>query len=181
MQHMMCRFVCLILILSFGSAILSAATMGTVVPVVGTVSDLVYDANRNLVYVANSTRNDVEIYNVATNKLSGSIQTGLSPASLAISPDGNTLYVANIGSLSVTAINLTTQQVSTDYGLSTAPHAVAVGSDGKLVILLSNATLIRLDPSVPGGRIVTVAIPAPPGSVVTVNPAAALPNFVSGL
>src|SRR5262249_47651269 len=91
MRHMVYMFFSAVLVLSFGSAILSAATIGTVVPVIGVVSDLVYDANRNLVYIANSTRNDVETYNVATNKLTGSIQTGLLPGSLAISPDGNTL------------------------------------------------------------------------------------------
>ena len=180
MRHMMCRLVTAILFLSLGSAILSAATIGSVVPVLGTVADLVYDSSRNLVYVANSTRNDVEIYNVATNKLSGSIQTGLTPASLAISPDGNTLYVANAGSLSVTAVNLTTQQISMDYGLSSAPNAVAVGSDGNVVILLANGTLLKLDPTVPGGRIVTVPIAAPPSSAVPITPAAPLPNFVAG-
>src|SRR5262245_25116856 len=98
MRHAWCKFVSVVLFLSFGSALLSAATIGTVVPVLGQVADLVYDANRNLVYVANATRNDVEVYNVATNKLTGTFQTDLTPASLAISPDGNTLYVANVGS-----------------------------------------------------------------------------------
>src|SRR5215467_6183031 len=132
MRHMMCKLTAVIPLLLFSTAIVSAATIGTVVPVLGTVADLAYDSSRNLVYVANATRNDVEIYNVATNKLSGSIQTGLTPASLAISPDGNTLYVANLGSNSITSVNLTNQQIITNYGLNSPPNAVAVGNDGKV-------------------------------------------------
>jgi uncharacterized protein (TIGR03437 family) len=177
----MCKLVGFFVILSFGSATISAATIGTVVPVLGQVSDLVYDSSRNLVYVANSTRNDVEVYSAATNKLTGSVQTDLTPASLAMSPDGNTLYVASIGGLSINAINLTNLQVITSYGLSSAPNAIAVGSDGMIVILLANGLLQRLDPTVPGGRIVTVPIASPPSSVVPVGTAAPLPNFIAGL
>jgi uncharacterized protein (TIGR03437 family) len=178
---MMCKLAGLILILSFGSATISAATIGTVVPVLGQVSDLIYDSSRNLVYVANSTRNDVEVYNVATNQMTASIQTDLTPASLAMSPDGNTLYVANIGSLSINSINLTNLQVITGYGLNSAPNAIAVGSDGMVLILLANGTLQRLDPTVPGGRIVTVPIVSPASPVVPVPPSLPPPNFVAGL
>src|SRR5262245_7514277 len=48
------------------TATLSAANIGTVVPVLGQVADLVHDANRNLVYLANPTRNQVDIYSVST-------------------------------------------------------------------------------------------------------------------
>src|SRR5216117_2140526 len=85
----------------FFTATLSAATIGTVVPVLGQVADLVHDANRNLVYLANPTRNQVDIYSVSTGRLTGSILTGLQPASLAMSPDGNTLYSANVGSFTI--------------------------------------------------------------------------------
>src|SRR6516225_2278864 len=98
MRHAMCKLLGIIVVLAFGTATISAATIGTVVPVLGQVADLIFDSSRNLVYLANSTRNEIDIYNVATNKLTGSIQTDLTPASLAMSPDGNTLYVANIGS-----------------------------------------------------------------------------------
>src|SRR5207244_10035814 len=92
------------------TATLYAANIGTVVPVVGQVTDLVHDAKRNLVYLANPSRNQVEIYNVSTGRLAGSILTGVQPASLAISPDNDTLYAANIGSFSITVINLNNQQ-----------------------------------------------------------------------
>ena len=90
--------------ISLGS--LSAANLGVVVPIVGQIPDLTYDAQRNLVYLANSIRNQVEIYSVESRQLVGSIPTGLQPASLALSPDGQTLYVANVGSQTLTLINL---------------------------------------------------------------------------
>src|SRR5580704_150482 len=103
-------------ILFFSSSLtLFAANIGTVVPVVGQVADLVHDPVRNLVYLANYSRSEVDIYSVATGKLAGSILTGLQPASLALSPDGNTLYSANVGSFSVSVINLNSQQSTTDY------------------------------------------------------------------
>src|SRR5713226_7332621 len=68
-----------------------AATIGTVVPVLGVVADMIYDSARNLVYLANVSRNEVDIYSVGDKKLIGSVPTGLQPASLALSPDLNTL------------------------------------------------------------------------------------------
>src|SRR5215510_14277958 len=96
---------CLITALSFTCSTVFAANIGTVIPVVGQVADLVYDGVRNQVYVANATRNQVEIYSVDGRRISGSIPTGLQPASLALSPDGNTLYVANVGSFTVSVIS----------------------------------------------------------------------------
>src|SRR5262249_55045194 len=112
-----------------------AANTGTVVPVVGQVSDLVHDPARNAVYLANPTRNDVEIYSVESRRLVGTILTGLQPGSLALSPDGNTLYVANIGSLTITAVDLNSQRAIGDYFIGSRPDSIAVGSDGRVVIL----------------------------------------------
>src|SRR5262245_23909454 len=139
------RFTLLILAFLSVTTGLSAATIGTVVPILGSVSDLVYDSNRNLVYLANVTRNQIEIYSVSTGRLTGTITTGLQPASLAISPNGRNLYVANVGSLTVTAIDLNAQQAINDYFIGSRPDAIAVGSDGKVVIL-GTAGLLRLDP-----------------------------------
>ena len=64
--------------LAFGSTIF-AANIGTVVPIVGQISDLAYDATRNLVYLANPSRNEVDIYSVDSKKLTGSVITGIQP------------------------------------------------------------------------------------------------------
>src|SRR2546430_12660406 len=44
-------------LLSFFVSAAYAANIGTVVPVLGTVADLIYDSARNLVYLANASRN----------------------------------------------------------------------------------------------------------------------------
>src|SRR5215813_13268160 len=102
-----------------------AATVGSVVPVLGVVADLSYDSARNLVYLANFLRNEVDIYSVDQKKLVGSVPVGLQPASLALSPDLNTLYVANIGSNTISTINLNNSQRGNDY-TAQSPLAIAV-------------------------------------------------------
>src|SRR5438477_3933207 len=147
---------------------LSGATIGSVVPVIGQVSDLLYDSTRNLVYLANPSRNEIEVYSLSTGRLTGSIRAGIQPASLAMSPDGRTLYAANIGSFTISAIDLNTQRAANDFFIGSRPDSIAVGSDGKIVIL-GTAGLLRLDPAT--GQIQPVPISPPP------TPAAGLPTI----
>src|SRR5262245_56001511 len=156
------------LVLCFLASTAFAANIGTVVPVLGTVADLIYDGSRNVVYLANSAANRVEVYSVDGGRLTGNIPTGLQPSSLAMSPDGNTLYVANLGSLSVSVVSLISQQVITDYPIGSRPDAIAVGNDGRVVIL-GTAGLLRLDTT--NGSISPVPITPPP------TPAVGLPNI----
>jgi uncharacterized protein (TIGR03437 family) len=67
-----------------------------------------------------------------------------------------------------------------EYGLNAPPNAIAVGNDGMVLILQANGVLQKLDPTVSGGRIVTVPIASPVSSAVPVTPTT-LPNFVAGL
>src|SRR5689334_16806529 len=91
----------LVFLCFFSCLNLFAANIGTVVPVVGQVSDLAYDPVRNMVYLANPARNEIEVYAVATGRLMGTLIAGLQPSSLAMSSDNGTLFVANSGSLSI--------------------------------------------------------------------------------
>jgi uncharacterized protein (TIGR03437 family) len=155
-----------------------AANIGTVVPVVGSVADLIYDPARNLVYLANFTRNEVDIYSVSQKKLVGSIPTGTQPSSLALSPDLNTLYVSNIGSNTISSINLNTQQRGTDFSVGARPDAIAVGNDGRVVILSLTAGLLRIDPGT--SQLSSVPI-SPPATATGINPSITPTNFVAGL
>jgi uncharacterized protein (TIGR03437 family) len=170
----------LVFLLLFSCLNLRAANIGTVVPVVGQVSDLAYDSARNLVYLANPTRNEVEVYSVGTSRLTGALTAGLQPGSLAISPDNSTLYVANIGSLSVSAINLDAQRSVAEYFVGSRPDAIAVGADGQLVIL-GTGGLQRLDPI--SRQIIPVPIspPATPVTGVTVGTSTPPATFLAGL
>ncbi len=158
-----------------------AANIGTVVPVIGQVADLAYDSSRGLVYLANTPRNQLEIYSIASRRLVGSLLTGTQPASLALSPDESTLYVANAGSNTISVINLNAQRVINEYLVNSRPDAVVVGSDGN-VLILGTGGLQRLDPL--AGRITAVPISPPPtppaGSPIT--PVSPTPGgFFAGL
>ena len=156
-----------------------AGTIGTVIAVVGQVTDLLHDPARAVVYLANPTRNQVDIYSVTQRRLTGSITAGIQPGSLALSPNGNTLYIANLGSLSISAVDLATQ-ISREYLLGSRPDAIAVGRDG-IVVILGSSGLLYLDPS--DGRVTAVPIspPATPPLGVNVIASATPPNFFAGL
>jgi uncharacterized protein (TIGR03437 family) len=163
--------------LSFFLPAAEAANIGTVVPVSGTVADLIYDSARNLVYLANSPRNEVDIYSVNEKKLVGSIPTGTQPSSLALSPDRNTLYAANIGSNTITSINLNTRQRGADYTVGSRPDAIAVGNDGK-VLILGTGGLQRLDP---GSSVISTVPVTPPVATPTILPSVTPFTFFAGL
>ena len=166
---------------SLSFEVADAATIGTVVPVVGVVTDMLYDSARNVVYLANVTRNEVDIYSVGDKKPIGNVPTGLGPESLAISPDLNTLYVANVGSNTISAINLNTRQRGTDYTVGSRPDAIAMGYDG-LVVILGSAGLQRLNPSTGGISAVPITPPPTPApGLPTVNPIPTAANFLAGL
>lgn len=177
----------LAILISFFLPAVYAANIGTVVPVMGIVADLIYDSARNLVYLANSSRSEVDIYSVGERRLVGSVATGTLPSSLALSPDLTTLYIASVGSNTINTINLNTRQRGNDYNVGSRPDAIAVGNDGKVVIL-GTAGLQRLDTAT--GRITPVPVSPPPtqpiglqnipAAIVTASTLAGLVTTASG-
>src|SRR5436309_3688434 len=160
----------LAVLISFFLPAVYAANIGTVVPVMGIVGDLIYDSARNLVYLANSSRSEVDIYSVGERRLVGSIATGTLPSSLALSPDLTTLYVASAGSNTINTINLNSRQRGNDYNIGSRPDAVAVGNDGKVVIL-GTGGLQRLDTTT--GSVSPVPVsppPTPPNGLQNIPP-----------
>jgi uncharacterized protein (TIGR03437 family) len=174
-------FSILAILISFSVPAAYAATIGTVVPVLGTAQDLIYDPARNLVYIANSSRGEVDIYDVGSRRVTGNVPVGVQPGSLALSPDLNTLYVANQGSNTITAVNLNTRGRGAEYTMGTRPDAIAVGNDGQVVVL-GPAGLQRLDPVT--GRLSAVAINSPmtpPAGLPTTPPVNTPPTFIATL
>ncbi len=157
------------------------ANLGTVVPVVGQVVDLVHDPLRNLVYLANTSRHRVDVYSVASGQLTANIPAGTQPASMALSRDGNTLYVANVGSFTISAIDLTLQQSVLEYYVGSRPDGIAVGADDQILIL-GTVGLQRLNPA--DGKItsVTISPPATPPAGLPITPTSPTPaGFLAGL
>ena len=81
----------------------NAEAAGVVIPVPVGISanealeDMVYDATRQKLFIANSGMNRVEVFDIAQNQFLAGIKVGQLPRSLAMTPDGATLYVANSG------------------------------------------------------------------------------------
>src|SRR5450759_2282843 len=112
--------------------------------------DIVADTLRQLVYIANSGMNQVEVFDMRTKAFLSPIQVGQLPRSLAMTPDGNTLYVADTGGESISIIDLDKGQVSgkvkfpaLPYNASTTlitPSAIVSTLRG-LQIVMSNGSL----------------------------------------
>lgn len=75
------------------------------------LTDLAYDGTRQRLYIANSGRNRVEIFDVRQRRLLDPIKAGQLPRSIALSPDGATLYVANAGGEQISIIDTDKLQV----------------------------------------------------------------------
>ena len=70
---------------------------------------LVYDNQRDLVYITDSGNDQVIVFSPEQQGVVASITVGLDPVGLAITPDSQKLYVANSGEHSVSVIDLSTQ------------------------------------------------------------------------
>lgn len=90
----------------------NAESRGDLVPIpVGISSnealeDLVYDSNRQRLYIANSGLNRVDVFDMRTRRLMNPIKVGQLPRSMALTPDGRTLYVANTGGESISIVDV---------------------------------------------------------------------------
>lgn len=87
-------------------------TRGDVFPVEVGVSanealvDIEYDGARNRVYIANSGKNRIEVFDARENTFLAPIKVGQLPRSIAIAPGGQTMYVANSGGESIQIVDL---------------------------------------------------------------------------
>ena len=161
---------------------------GELVPVATAISpnealtDLVYDAARQRLYLSNSGMNRVEVYDIRQRRMMEPIKAGQLPRSMAMSLDGSQLLVANSGGESVTVVDLdrrTTGRVRfppIPFNANVAvvtPSIVVYAMNGPLV-LMNNGTLWRvigndlvpraLEPEIFGNA---TAIPGPRSMAVT--------------
>ncbi len=172
-------FVCSAYLISPASVF--SANIGTVVPIIGQVSDLVYDEQRDQVYLSNFTDNRVEIYSVGGRRVIATIATGVQPSSLALSPSRQALFVANFGSFTLTVIDLNRQEAVGEFPVGARPDAIAVGNDGQVVIL-GSAGLMRFDPaSQQISRLPITPPPIPPAGLPGITPSPIPQGFRAGL
>lgn len=132
---------------------------GTILPIATGIStnpqltDLVYDATRQRIYIANMGLNRVEVYDIGTQAFLTPIKVGQLPVSLALTPDASVLYVANSGGESISIVD-PVKMVSTglvayppiQFASSLAPvvpSVIAAGLSG-LQILMTNGQLWKV-------------------------------------
>ena len=94
----------------------NAESRGTIIPLdtgggsMG-LTDMVADAARQRLYIANPGLNRIEVFDFEKQQLLAPIAVGQLPLSLAFGNDGNTLYVANSGAESISIVDLTKEEV----------------------------------------------------------------------
>lgn len=86
-------------------------------------------------YITNNTSNNISIINTVTDSVIGTIEVGVSPDALVISPDGTRLYLTyNMpGKNVITVVNTQTRQAIADIPISVAKPsstAVELSTDG---------------------------------------------------
>jgi YVTN family beta-propeller protein len=106
-------------------------------------SGMAWDETSQHLYVANSNSDSISIVDTATDRLSGTIAlqhfmkkvAGVSPASVAVSPDHSTLYAAcaGINAVAVIDIKVLHPRVAGFFPTGWYPNDVAVSPDGKFI------------------------------------------------
>jgi uncharacterized protein (TIGR03437 family) len=117
------------------------------------LEDMAIDSVRQRLYIANSGKNHVEVFDMRTRQLLPPIKVGQLPRSLAITPDGGIMYVANSGGESISIVDLDKLQVTgrvkfpalpfNSGAAAMTPSIIAAGIRG-LQVIMSNGTIWRV-------------------------------------
>lgn len=147
------------------------------------LEDMVVDSIRQRLYIANSGKNRIEVFDMRNQRLLNSLKVGQLPRSLAITPDGGTMYVANSGGENVSIVDLDKLQVTgrvrfpalpfNSGAAAMTPSVIAAGVRG-LQMIMSNGTIWRVvgNEAVPrplSPLIGTTTLPAPRTMAATPN------------
>lgn len=141
-----------------------SVSTGTIVPVAINalvsqgLTDLLLDAPRNRIYIANSGLNRIEVYDLTKKAFSTPIKVGQLPSGMAFGTNQNTLYVANAGGESISIVDLAKGAVSGSVVFPALPLNVSVAVSAPVAIASSgvgvqfvmsdgttNGTLWRVD------------------------------------
>jgi uncharacterized protein (TIGR03437 family) len=112
---------------------------GTIVNVPGVLSDILADNSRNRFYITRQDRNQVLVFNGATNQLIATLRTMPTPTGMAITQDNKYLLVANANSQLVNQFDLDALQPVQPIRLSGFYY-----SDFGRSIAVSNSAILAL-------------------------------------
>lgn len=117
----------------------SDAQTARLVPLTGTLQNVVIDDAGKYAYVTNSSLNEVEVVALATGTKVASIPVGSQPFGLDLTPDGQTLYVANSGANSISVIDVATH---TETRRITVPSQQYINDRPYSLVIMSNGTAL---------------------------------------
>src|SRR5262249_47427288 len=88
----------------------------------------------------------VSVYDTTTQQVVKTIELGLHPSAMVLSPDGSRLYVANANSDTISVVNTATDTIDktidvrpdSSAPLGSAPNALAISDDGQ-TLYVANA------------------------------------------
>jgi YVTN family beta-propeller protein len=137
-----------------GAGGISGTTL-ILIPIVGTLGDILIDHCSTHVYVSNTSKNRIEDYSLTTGTLEAPIPVGSEPFGFDITPDGSRLYVANMGGTNLSVVDLAShteiEKITVSPGvISDRPYSLAISADGKAIFSTTFAG------SGYGGRIVSL-------------------------
>lgn len=95
--------------------------------------------NGRLLYVSESSANDIAILETATRKVLMRTKVAPGPSKIALTPNGNFLLVLNVPSGQMTILSTLNQQVMATLKVGTVPTSIAISSDSQ-VAYVSNRT-----------------------------------------
>ena len=163
----------------------NAEARGEIIPISVGIStgealeDLVQDPQRQRLYIANSGKNRVEVFDIRTKKLMAPIKVGQLPRSLALTPDGRTLYVANSGGESISVVDLDKGEVTDRIKFPPLPFDAASTLITPSVIATSQRGAMFITS---GGQLWSIigneAVPRRPSAIIGSN-AAGQQNAIS--
>src|ERR1035437_6295132 len=82
-------------------------------------------------YISNLGSNTVSVIDTANNIVTATVNVGIDPLGIAVTPDGSKVYVTDFVNVSV--INTTTNTVTATVAMGAEPYGVAVSPDGTKV------------------------------------------------
>lgn len=92
------------------------------------LKDILLDLKRNLLYISNSGKNRIEVFDTVNQVFLNPLPAGQFPYQMALGTDGDTLYVANTGGETVNWIDLNTGTIAGSITFPPIPRSATSGT-----------------------------------------------------
>lgn len=101
---------------------------------------------KDLLFAANRTANNIVVFNTATGEIAKRIKTELTPCDTVFGRDGAKLYVSNWSSNSISVIDTASLEVIGTIGVGDNPSDMVIHPDGRLFVCCANDnTVMAID------------------------------------